>query len=45
MGSVSAALSDTRDIPIIVVSGTDTSDLKDSDFACISFASHCIRTA
>ena len=26
---------DTRDIPIIVVSGTDTSDLRDSDFACI----------
>ena len=26
---------DTRDIPVIVVSGTDTSDLKESDFACI----------
>lgn len=26
---------DTRDIPIIVVSGTDTSDLDEADFACI----------
>src|SRR5688500_8691225 len=25
----------TRDIPVIVVSGTDTSDLNESDFACI----------
>lgn len=26
---------DTRDIPIIVVSGHDVSDLKESDFACV----------
>ncbi len=26
---------DTRDIPIVVVSGTDTSDLDPADFACV----------
>jgi DNA-binding response OmpR family regulator len=29
------ARADTRDIPIIVVSGHDVNDLKESDFACV----------
>ena len=26
---------DTRDIPVVVVTGTDTSDLNEKDFACV----------